>query len=276
MKKDLLEVDELIVRWDELSLNPILHEAKGEAISTLDEQDLGKEPYISLTFDTLQQIYRRVDNGPVAVSFEDILGLTQELAVFLQNLAQNLRLNPDVFEDPLNRGDPLGNVLMISKKMSLRDHRIGLALGAKIQDLCHDAQQVLHRTKQADESWEDVDYHLDSWDNLSSEEILAAKQKIRSLRIENEKLDRRNEALYRRLEKQTNRANRLALFLDYLYRPWRPLYREKIRLLLKETSVKSKKNSDFMSDSGLQDKSQSRKLDSSEEQSLKQTNCLKW
>ncbi len=152
---------------------------------------------------TLEVLLKRVANPTWAVSPEDIFFLTLDLGLVLSESSEQTRLNPEVFEDPLNRGDALGNVLMISKKQSRQDTGLLREFGEHLLELTHLYQQRFRKEISNQGKLKELlpELERNQIDDVEAEDILAAKKKIVELRRENYKLDRRNESLWIQLQK---------------------------------------------------------------------------
>lgn len=157
---------------------------------------------------TLCKIGAMVDHPIWAVSDEEIAELLIDLGCSLQNASQKLSLNDEVFEDPLNRSDVLGNVTMFHTKRKRQETQSLMHLGValiEIADLFLKHQLQANSIQQA---WEEISHDLDQFsidDHLSSD-ILAAKRQIIMLRKSNMKLDRRNERLWMRLKRKNSNS----------------------------------------------------------------------
>jgi hypothetical protein len=58
----------------------------------------------------LLRISERIDSDPVALSYPEVGELLLDLGLLLRNARSEQSRGSEVFEDPLNRGDALGNV----------------------------------------------------------------------------------------------------------------------------------------------------------------------
>jgi hypothetical protein len=237
-----------------------------------DEEDLKVEKSsISLTLDLLKKICSRVDNPSVAVSLEDIVELCLEFGLYLQQVDVNLSPNFEVFEDPLNRGDALGNVKMISRKYHLEDLDLVHEIGTALLDATHSIYSLQRKEIQNQKGFEDL--YLEEWDDVASEDILAAKQRIQSLRAENKRLDRRNERLYILKEKARKRRDRLVRRVQetleaYKFTPLRGFYAIESIFAIPGHKIKS-----LESNGRIEDRTRN-SIDERIEDS--QTDCLKW
>lgn len=154
-------------------------------------------------YQMLSKIAQAAEKPVWAVTSEEIAELLLDLGCLLNNSTLEEHLTKDVFEDPLNRGDALGNVLMISKRHNPISGEWLKVVSETLLDLAHFALKTGRKQRQASLEWEELSPFLDShqFDDLESEEILAAKKKIRMLRTELMKSDRRNKNLWFRLHR---------------------------------------------------------------------------
>jgi len=149
------------------------------------------------------------DSQSCAVSFEEISELLYDMGLRLSNGEFLSQRNEDVFEDPLNRGDPLGNVRMIHKRFSIPDQGLAESFGKFLVFVVRELV-LLRKTKTASwDNWDAILPLIEAYDDTASEEILAAKERIVMLRRDLERLDRRNEALFVRLQKAIDGRERL-------------------------------------------------------------------
>jgi hypothetical protein len=110
--------------------------------------------------------------------------LLSDIGVMLQTYNnERLELNPDIFEDPLNRGDALGNVRMIHKPQTLFDQNLLESLGDALLTLCHEYFLRWREGQRVATSIQDDDYGLGEWDMVRCEEIHVAKKLIKKLRL---------------------------------------------------------------------------------------------
>lgn len=161
--------------------------------------------HLTSRLELLLTVSRNVDQPAWAISFEEIQELLLNLGSILTQVEIDKRLNKDVFEDPLNRGDALGNVLMISKLKHRHEERIFEPLGEAILGLVHDAADLHQRQQRQGELIEALTYSLGEFDDTETEKILTAKTKVAALRKDNDRLERRNQALWARNEELTTR-----------------------------------------------------------------------
>jgi hypothetical protein len=197
MNQEESDFRSLEIDWKDVSCNPILYEVKGIAspIKILDDTDLIKDKAnILSTLHSLLRMVDIIDNPSVAVSFEDLEELGLLFGTLLLDVNENLHLNPEVFEDPLNRSDSLGNVRMISRKIPAMDSQAFHVVGRVLLDALHEAHLVHERLEKTAQGWSSL--MIGSWDDTSTEEILSAKQFASRLRRENNRLENRNEKLY--------------------------------------------------------------------------------
>lgn len=147
----------------------------------------------------LKKLIDVVEGATCAVVPEDIESLLLDLGLLLQEFSQEYHRNyTDVHEDPQNRGDALGNVKMINKKVPLAPDQLNL-LGSGILNLVHKFRDQRRVMAKGYSIAQELTVDFGDYDDVESETILAAKKKIRFLRKENSRLDRRNETLYLRL-----------------------------------------------------------------------------
>lgn len=160
--------------------------------------DLGKSA-VATKLGLIKSLINLVDRPLSQLSFEETIELLLELALNLQYFEEQLYRNDEVYEDPLNRGDDLGNVRMIHQKIRVQDTQVLRDLGFSLQFLAHRAMEDHQRKENSYLKWQEALYHLILIDDLESEDILAAKQRIALLRKENQKLEHRNLQLYGRI-----------------------------------------------------------------------------
>jgi hypothetical protein len=212
-----------------------------------------------------------VDNPTVAVSLEDIVELCLEFGIYLQQVGVNISPNAEVFEDPLNRGDALGNVKMISRKYHLEDLQLIHEIGTCLLDATHSIYSLQGKVIQNQKDFEDL--YLEEWDDVSSEDILAAKQRIQYLRAENNRLDRRNERLYILLEKARTRRKRLLRRVQETLQACRFTPNRGFQAIESIFAIPGHKIKSLESHGRIEDRTRN-SIDERNEDS--QTDCLKW
>jgi hypothetical protein len=144
----------------------------------------------------LLSIANKVENPTWAVSFEEIQELLIDLGLLLCEVSEDRYAGIEVKEDD-RHSDALGNVLMTHRKVFRNDQTELLqTMGAQLLNLCQCAGKI-HRKG----TGIDFPEQFEDYDDAQSEDILAAKRLIRSLRKENFQLDRRNQRLYTRIQK---------------------------------------------------------------------------
>lgn len=180
------------------------------------EEILPKNPVVE-KLECLLSVAKHSDNPSFAVSFEEITEILLDLGLHLSNSVEKRELNQDVFEDPFEKSDALGNVLMIHRQMKRPDTELLNALGRELLTL---ATAAFHRQQLEEihsEDIEEISYHIDPYDDSRSEDILAAKRYIVRLRKDNEQLDWRNGYLASLLCKKERSLWRLQDKIDTLY-----------------------------------------------------------
>lgn len=112
--------------------------------------------------------------------------------------------NDEVFEDPLNRGDELGNVRMIHRKVPKVETEISHQLAEGLTQLAHEAFLRLRKQEATADLIDGLFYHLEEADDLESETIMGAKRRIaetrRELRIAHRKMDNQSHIIERLTE----------------------------------------------------------------------------
>jgi hypothetical protein len=134
----------------------------------------------------LLTICKRSDNPSAAVSLQEIAEILLDLGMRLSLNEFSGNENSDVFEDPFGRGDALGNIKMIHKRMSTPDQGLCRSLGQALLKLVHSLITNRRGIKSTQMGLDESP--LDDWDEVASSEFLAARRKIGSLRKDNNKL----------------------------------------------------------------------------------------
>lgn len=148
----------------------------------------------------LAHLQHIVDNPSFAVDFHEIEGLLLELGSLLRNCSLFEQDSPEIFEDPHQRSDCLGNVLMRRSVQHHSDQEIIEKIGDGLLDLVHQAAELYRKGRALDSKVTQVSAQIGDFDDTESESILAAKAKIVKLRRDNCRLESRNWRLYSRLE----------------------------------------------------------------------------
>jgi hypothetical protein len=162
----------------------------------------------------LLKIVERADSANYAVSLEEIVELLLDLGTRLQNGCLNSQRNAEVFEDPQDRPDALGNVTMFHRSQRVDPQEELLQdFGEALTELAHRFYAKARAGEQSWKEWTEVVSTLDMYDDARSWDLLAAKRLVSKLRRENEKLDRRNEKLFLLLEKSKRKTSKLSKLL---------------------------------------------------------------
>jgi hypothetical protein len=164
------------------------------------DQEISENAKIIARLQMLLTIAQKVENPSFAVTFEEIIELLLDFGVMCQNSHIYNSRGDDIHDDPLDRTDSLGNILMIHRRMKATDSEILETLGDEIVNLA----SLAFARFQVQEKYElDADklfYQIDPSDDTSSESLLDAKRLIAHIRKENLRLDRRNSRLYEKLQ----------------------------------------------------------------------------
>lgn len=158
----------------------------------------------------LKSIANIANNVHNCLSLEEIGELMLDLGSSLMGSQEDIRRNPEVFEDPLNKSDVLGNVQMIHKALKAYEHENLENFGEALVIITHSFLQANRKQKVLDFTSDEVYQDLDPFDDARSEDLLEAKKTIRRLRKEIGSLDRRNESLWYRLKFEQNQKQHSA------------------------------------------------------------------
>lgn len=144
--------------------------------------------------------------GRIHQPVEAILELLVDLGMILRQFEIILpeRKNPEVFEDPMDRSDDLGNVRMIHRTPRAFPifSPIVSEFGERVGSGAARVLQFLHRNILEQQVHEDIDYFLDDWDlAYTSDPGLAAKKRILGLTNSLVREFREKRLLKRRLAK---------------------------------------------------------------------------
>jgi hypothetical protein len=156
------------------------------------------------------QIIEKVENPSVDLSFLEITDLLSDVAeLLLQAADRPSGENPDVFEDPLNRGDDLGNVRMISHKIPRAQQETCKEIGFLIYYILYKYRMQISDLRHYESLVEEIDFRTGDWDLVECEDSLKSKARISMLRKDNYRLDQKNYRLTCRLHRAERRIEKL-------------------------------------------------------------------
>jgi hypothetical protein len=145
----------------------------------------------------LASLNHLVDNPSFSLRPDEILDLISDLGLMCRNYSRETwKVNPDIFEDPMNRSDSLGNVRMIHKtnhdqfQIDILHH-----LGDHLCQTSSEFRKVLLKSGKLASTMEGLYPILGQFDDTESETILAGKRKIKDLRNDLFRAERKNSAL---------------------------------------------------------------------------------
>lgn len=187
----------------------LFYSHRSEPPSESDKDSTFVEPSSPLKarIESLLRLIQIVSNPHWAVSFEEICEILLDLGLLIKEQSLKTQLNPDIYEHPGNFGDALGNVLMVHKQQKLPQLAIFETVGSSILDLVHKAFEKYRHDIGKNYDWNELSNHFASYplDDTNSEDIVPAKKLIRSLRLDNNKLEYKNDRLYKRMQKLKHR-----------------------------------------------------------------------
>jgi hypothetical protein len=172
-----------------------------------------EKPSLAAKLSLLKMLVERTESACWAVSFEEILDLLLNVGLILQDISEKTDLGTAVGEDPRGGPDALGNVKMFHRRVYRgNEEELLHSIGTKLLDLCHEAYIHRDRSDRHKSSFDYIldDLKLDQWDDVGTEEFLAAKRRCGQLRRDNIRLDRRNESLWIQLQKEKKALEDLA------------------------------------------------------------------
>jgi len=188
------------VDWEDESINEQIHPSRLEDFDVLN---------VSERYKILTNLANLADNPTWAVDFDELSLLLLDVGLLLSQTQEKLGRNPTILEDPLNRGDALGNVLMIRKQNSGKDHELLSKIGLALQDIVHQARDIHKSQDHWDEDTSQLTFDLGEFDDAESVSLLKAKKKLAFVRKQNFQLDRKNSRLVRQLDQQKKQLAKL-------------------------------------------------------------------
>jgi hypothetical protein len=208
----------------------------------------------------LERILASVDNPSLAPSYLQIVETLYDFGLLIRQASEDCRLGIEVIEDPLDRSDSLGNVRMIQRPLSGQQTDHLRKLGDQVCLLAHNFLRTRSRENQLVNEEAQADFFLDDWELVKFEDRLSAKRYLRQLKIENRRLDFRNEGLWIRLQKTLKRV----AWLNYL--------RKFVNAVVKKPNT----DIDFFHGNRLSLSSSNMKLELTENGKSRMTDCLSW
>jgi len=205
------EFQEIRLRTQELAGHKI-HSGLAHDLSISSEPDQLEElsPISALLgkINTLKALVERVERPQASFQETEILEVLFDFGLFVQDLGQNSTRNPEVFEDPLQQVDSLGNVLMKHKKISQTTSEFFSLLGQKILDLAHEGTLFHKHEERSDQMLKET--YLTDTDDIQAEETAVAKWKIGLLRREGKRQALETRRLRRKLKRTQNSLSKFA------------------------------------------------------------------